>query len=75
MHSAFVIINCRFPFDVTITNEISKLPFVSYVYRTEGRYDLIVKVNAETADKLKELISTKINTISGIDSILLLTIA
>jgi DNA-binding Lrp family transcriptional regulator len=73
--SAFVIINCHFPFDTKILNEITKLPSVASVNRTEGRYDLIIKVNAETEESLKELISNDINTIPGIDSTLLLTIA
>ncbi|AFU57183.1 hypothetical protein Ngar_c02350 [Candidatus Nitrososphaera gargensis Ga9.2] len=36
-------------------------------HRIEGRYDLIVKVKAETEHELKELISTNISTIQGID--------
>lgn len=73
--SAFVIINCHFPFDTKILNEITKLSSVASVNRTEGRYDLIIKVNAETEESLKELISNDINTIPGVDSTLLLTIA
>lgn len=73
--SAFVIINCHFPFDTKILNEITKLSSVASVNRTEGRYDLIIKVNAETEESLKELISDDITTIPGVDSTLLLTIA
>lgn len=75
MISAFVIINCHFPFDTKILNEITKLPSVASVNRTEGRYDLIIKVNEETEESLKALISNDINTIPGVDSTLLLTIA
>jgi DNA-binding Lrp family transcriptional regulator len=75
MISAFVLVNCHFPFDVRIADEVSKLPFVSNVYRTEGRYDLLVKLNADTEDKLKERISGNINTIHGIDATITLTIA
>ena len=75
MVSAFVLVNCHFPFDVKIADEVSKLPFVSNVYRTEGRYDLLIKLNADTEDKLKERISGDINTIHGIDATITLTIA
>ncbi len=75
MISAFVLVNCHFPFDVRIADEVSKLPFVLNVYRTEGRYDLLVKLNADTEDKLKERISGDINTIHGIDATITLTIA
>jgi DNA-binding Lrp family transcriptional regulator len=75
MISAFVLVNCHFPFDIKIINEISRMPFVSAVHRTEGRYDLIVKIIADTEDNLKEVISRNINTIKGVDATLSLTIA
>jgi DNA-binding Lrp family transcriptional regulator len=75
MISAFVLVNCHFPFDTRIKDEMSKMPFVLTIHRTEGRYDLIVKINAETEDKLREVISTDINTIRGVDATLSLTIA
>jgi DNA-binding Lrp family transcriptional regulator len=56
-------------------DEISKMPSVIHVYRTEGRYDLIVKVTAETEEKLKEVISMNINKICGVDATISLTIA
>ena len=75
MISAFVLVNCHFPFDTKIKNEISKIPFVSTIHRTEGRFDLIVKIDAETEDKLREIISTDISKIRGVDAMLSLTIA
>jgi len=75
MISAFVIINCHFPFDTRIIHEISKLPSVTNVYRTEGRYDLIVKLTADTENKLNEVISTDIKTIHGVDATFSLVIA
>ena len=75
MVSAFVLVNCHFPFDVRIMDVISRLPYVSNVYRTEGRYELLVKLNSETEDKLKERVSSTINAIHGIDATITLTIA
>ena len=75
MVSAFVLVNCHFPFDARIMADISKMPFVSDVHRTEGRYDLMVKVNAETEDELKEAISNGISAVKGVDAIVSLTIA
>jgi len=75
MVAAFVLVNCHFPFDTRIMDEISKLPLVRNVYRTEGRYDLLVNIEAETEHMLRELISTNIDTMRGVDSTLSLTIA
>jgi DNA-binding Lrp family transcriptional regulator len=73
--SAFVLINCHFPFDVRIKDDISNIPSVTEVYRTSGRYDLLVKINADAEDKLKEIVSEDIGTIHGIDDTAALIIA
>lgn len=75
MISAFVLANCHFPFDRGIMHAISKMPFVSIIHRTEGRYDLIIKIDADTEDNLKEAISKGINTIKGVDATVSLIIA
>jgi Lrp/AsnC family transcriptional regulator, regulator for asnA, asnC and gidA len=72
--SAFVLVNCHFPFDVRIKDDISNIPSVTEVYRTSGRYDLLVKINADAEDKLKEIVSKDIGTIHGIDGIVALII-
>lgn len=75
MISAFVLVNCHFPFDMNIMDKISKVPAISAVHRTEGRYDLMIKISAETEDSLKEAVSMNINTIKGVDATLSLMIA
>jgi DNA-binding Lrp family transcriptional regulator len=74
MVSAFVLVNCHFPFDVRIKDDISNIPSVTEVYRTSGRYDLLVKINADAEDKLKEIVSKDIRTIHGIDDTIALLI-
>lgn len=68
MIAAFVLVNCQFPFDMRIMHEISRIPSVTDVYRTEGRCDLVVKVNAETEDMLRNMISREVNPINGVDA-------
>jgi DNA-binding Lrp family transcriptional regulator len=75
MVSAFVLVNCHFPFDTRIMDELSKMLTVANVYRISGRYDLIVKVNANTEDELKEIISTDINRLQGVDATITIIIA
>jgi DNA-binding Lrp family transcriptional regulator len=74
MVSAFVLVNCHFPFDVRIKDDISNIPSVTEVYRTSGRYDLLVKINTDAEDKLKEIVSKDIGTIHGIDDTIALLI-
>jgi DNA-binding Lrp family transcriptional regulator len=75
MASAFVLVNCHFPFDIRIKDEILKMPSVANVYRISGRYDLIVKVNANTEEEVKEIISTGINRLRGVDATVTIMIA
>ncbi len=75
MTSAFVLVNCHFPFDVKIKDDISNIPSVTEVYRTSGRYDLLVKINADGEDNLKEIVSKAIGKIHGIDDTVALIIA
>ena len=56
-------------------DEMSKMPSIANVYRIFGRYDLIVKINAYTEDELKEIISTDINTLEGVDATVTMIIA
>jgi DNA-binding Lrp family transcriptional regulator len=73
--SAFVLVNCHFPFNVRIKEDISSMPYVTDVYRTSGRYDLLIKISADAEDKLKEIVSKDIGMIHGIDDTVTLIIA
>ena len=75
MVSAFVLVNCHFPFDIRIKDEILKMPSMANVYRISGRYDLIVKVNANTEDEVKEIVSRDINALQGVDATVTMIIA
>jgi len=44
------------------------MPSVTNVYRTEGRYDLMVKINGESEDLLRNMISRDFNAIHGVDA-------
>jgi DNA-binding Lrp family transcriptional regulator len=54
MTSAFIFINCHFPFNDAVIEELGKPPFVSNVYRTRGIYDIIVRVNSLTEKALRQ---------------------
>ena len=75
MMAAFVLVNCHFPFDSKIKDEISRIPSVTDVYRTEGRYDLMVKIRAETKDTLTKIISRDFEAIHGVDATLTMFIS
>jgi DNA-binding Lrp family transcriptional regulator len=75
MISAFVLINCRFPFDTRVVNELSKLSPVNMVCRTTGIYDLVVKVSADTESGLRRTVCADIGTIHNVNSTVTMVIA
>jgi DNA-binding Lrp family transcriptional regulator len=56
-------------------DEISGMPSVMNIYRTEGRYDLMVKVNAETKEMITRIVSNDFRAIQGVDATLTMFIA
>ena len=66
MTNAFVLINCDEDHEENIVSNLRKIKNVEYVQKTIGAYDLVIKVNAENASKLKETIKNKIKEIQDI---------
>jgi len=74
MPKALVLMNAELGHETTLVNELKKTPNVTEVYAVYGVYDVIVKVEAETMEKLREAIATKLRRISGIKSTLTMII-
>ncbi|HXP51898.1 MAG TPA: Lrp/AsnC ligand binding domain-containing protein [Bacteroidia bacterium] len=66
MPSAFLLINCKLGSDRDVMNRLSKIPVVIEVYRVYGAYDIIVKVSAETVEKLQEALKFDLK---GLDNV------
>lgn len=60
MPTAFVLINTEIGSEEEILNELKKIPNVKEAYVVYGVYDVVAKVEAESMDKLKEVISWRI---------------
>ena len=76
MPSAYVLINYGLSFleDVEIINELKDLPEVMEVESLSGAFDLLVKVSADTMDKLKEAITLRIGKNDKIVSMVTLNV-
>ena len=67
MPSAYVLLNCELGCEAVVIDEILTLSHVSEVNRVYGSsYDMIIKVSAETTDKLNLIISSKIRRIEKV---------
>ena len=72
--SAFVLIDCDFPFSENIIEELKKIPEIKEFYRVQSIYDIIAKVNADSEDQLNEIVMRKVREIEGIKNTLTMII-
>ena len=74
MPKALVLMNAELGHETTLVNELKKTPNVTEVYAVYGVYDVIVKVEADSMEKLREAIATRLRKVSGIKSTLTMII-
>ena len=66
MNLAYIMINTEVGSENKVTKDLKKIKEVKEVHGVYGVYDLIVRVEAETMEKLKAVISDRIRTIENI---------
>ena len=70
MPAAFVLINTEIGSEEEIVQELKKIPNVREAYVVYGVYDIVAKVEAESMDKLKEIVSWRIRRLDKVRSTL-----
>jgi DNA-binding Lrp family transcriptional regulator len=70
MNMAYVLINTDMGSESVVGDELGKIEEVKEVYGVYGVYDLVIKLEAENLEELKELISTKIRGMEDVKSTL-----
>ena len=68
--AAFVIINADLGAEQDVLDEIRSIPRVVEVHVVYGVYDLIVKVEAESLDEVKETVTDRLRTLEKVRSTL-----
>jgi len=72
MQKAYVLINCEIGAEVFIISQLKEIDSVKEVHGTFGVYDVLVVVEADTVELLRETITWKIRKIEKIRSTLTL---
>lgn len=70
MPSAYVLVNSEIGAEDTVLKDLKKIKNVKEAYTVYGVYDIIAKVEAETMDKLKEIITWNIRRLNKVRSTL-----
>lgn len=73
MVSALVLVNCHFPFDKQILEKLKSLSAITDIYRTQGVYDLIVKIKTSFQEEFREVMN-EISRVNKVNSTVTLTI-
>jgi len=74
MSKAYVLLNVESGAEEAVLKQLKEISIVEEAHISYGVYDLIVKVNANSMDKMKEDISHKIRKIKQVRSTLTLII-
>jgi DNA-binding Lrp family transcriptional regulator len=75
MPIAFVLINSELGKEEHILKELRSIENISEAHFVYGVYDIIAKVEAESMEKLKEIVTFKIRRLSDVRSTLTMTVA
>ena len=74
MAQAYVLLNCELGAEEEIIGKLKELKTVKEVHGTFGAYDITVKLEAETTEKLRETITQNLRKMDKIRSTLTLTV-
>lgn len=70
MPLSYVLMNVELGSEEKVLKEVRKIPNVKECHRVYGVYDMIAKVEADSMDKLKEVVTWKIRRLDGVRSTL-----
>ena len=74
MRKAFVMINTDLGTETVLQSELKKVEGIVGAYQVFGIYDMVVVVEAETEEELKDIIFSRIRTLKYLRSTLTLNV-
>jgi DNA-binding Lrp family transcriptional regulator len=74
MTSAFLLINCDFPFAQDVIGELEKVPEIIEVHKLHGMYDIIARVKSDSEEELNEVVKVRVRKIDKVKSTLTMII-
>ena len=75
MPVAFVLINAKIDAMEKVLKALRNVESVKEAYSVFGVYDIVVKVEADSMDKIKDLVTYRIRKLDGVSSSLTMIVA
>ena len=73
MAKAYVMMNCKLGSEKEIINSLTKIDGVREAHGTLGLYDIVVKLESDTAEQIKEIVTRTIRKMPKVNSTVTLT--
>ena len=74
MPLAFVMINAELGMEKQLIQDLKSIDGVKEASEVYGIYDIVVKIEAESMDRLKEAVSRRIRSLKGVRSTLTMVV-
>ncbi len=74
METAYVLISCDLGYEIAIIDELKQLANVKEAHGILGAYDILVKVESDSAESLRDTITWKIRKLNRVRSTLTLIV-
>ncbi len=74
MRKAFVLINTNLGTETVLKSELEKVEGIVGVYQVFGIYDMMVVVEAESEEQIKDIVFSRIRTLKYLRSTLTLNV-
>ncbi|HJJ21107.1 MAG: Lrp/AsnC ligand binding domain-containing protein [Candidatus Nitrosopumilus limneticus] len=72
MTDAYVMLNCELGAEEGLIEKLKEIPQVVDVFETIGTHDMMVKIQGENFEKIREVVSRNIQTLDKVRSTLTL---
>ena len=70
MSTVFILLDVELGKSSEVVEELQDIPETKYIYTLYGVYDVVIKLEAESIQHLKDIIATKIKTLDSVKSTL-----
>jgi uncharacterized protein with GYD domain len=74
MRKAFVLINANPGREIVLRSELKKVEGITGIYQVYGAYDMVVAIEAESEEQIKDIVFSRIRTLRYLRSTLTLEV-